>query len=338
MSTRAEAEFASRHCHRHTLGPARRLLDRLTVYCATVTGAILLAGLVVSLVAICFVPHPNLGWSDNVALDAKAVATGHLQYGNPATEFVGLPYGPLLTFLFAGLLKIDWWEGWGPVLSIVAVAVAMVSLTLMLWTTSRRIEMRLASVSFVVALLLAPFPHSAPNGLFEARPDQLAWSLLHRRRDNHISRNPLARWPFPQADGSHRAAPHRLRVQQADHNRAVPARIARHTRRGSHGGVKTGNRCAPRKWLSSTTVLLTFVGSSALVGLALQLMSHGYAFDNMVLGQLRYRQIVPPESEIGPSLRLLAIPLTALIVLALAVMWTLVKRQRHRRHDKRSSR
>ena len=131
----------------------RGLLGRITVYSATATAAIFLEGLIVSFVAICFVPHPNLGWSDNVALDAKAVATGHLQYGNPATQFVGQAYGPLFTFLFAGLLRIYWWEGWGPVLSMVAVAVALISLVRMLWTTSRRIEARLATASVVVALV-----------------------------------------------------------------------------------------------------------------------------------------------------------------------------------------
>ena len=241
MSTRAVGDVASQHCHRHRQGRVRRLLDRLTVYCATATGAIFLAGLVVSFVAICFVPHPNLGWSDNVALDAKAVATGHLQYGNPVTEFVGQPYGPLFTFLFAGLLRIYWWEGWGPVLSMVAVALALVSLVRMLWTTSRRIEGRLASASVVVALSLGGLSAFAPNGLFEARPDQVAWSLLRRRRDGHISRDPVARWPFPKADGHYRAAPDRLCVQQTDHDRAVPPGIARHARRGDPWRNRGGN-------------------------------------------------------------------------------------------------
>src|SRR5271154_3711181 len=96
---------------------ARRVVDRILLWGAGTTAVIFLSGLVVSFVGLCFVRHPNLGWSDQVVNDAKAVATGHFQYGNPAKQFVGFVYTPLYTWAFAGLLKIFWWEGWGPVLS-----------------------------------------------------------------------------------------------------------------------------------------------------------------------------------------------------------------------------
>ena len=91
----------------HGLVPSvKRLLDVLLVGGATATAVSLMAGLVISLIDILFFRHPNLGWADNIVRDAEAVATGHLQYGNPATGFVGLPYAPVDTFLVAGLLKI----------------------------------------------------------------------------------------------------------------------------------------------------------------------------------------------------------------------------------------
>ena len=164
--------------HDEVLSPARRLLDRLMVCGATATAVIFLAGLVVSLVGIWFLRHPYDRFSDNIVLDAKAVATGHLQYGNPATQYVGFVYTPLFTFLFAGLLKIYWWEGWGPVLSMLAVVAAMVSLIRMLWVTTLRATSRLATASVIVALSLGGLSALTVNGLFDARPDQLAWCLF----------------------------------------------------------------------------------------------------------------------------------------------------------------
>ena len=80
----------------------RRLLDGVLLLGATGTAVIFLSGLVFSLVSLCFVRHPFDGWSDLVVEDAKAVATGHFQYGNPANHFVGLFYTPLFTWLFHG--------------------------------------------------------------------------------------------------------------------------------------------------------------------------------------------------------------------------------------------
>ena len=41
------------------------------------------------LIEIFFLRHPFIGYSDNMAAMPEAVATGHLQYGNPATQYVG---------------------------------------------------------------------------------------------------------------------------------------------------------------------------------------------------------------------------------------------------------
>jgi len=157
---------------------ARRFVERLLIYGSTATAVIFLAGIVVSLVGICFLRHPYDGWSENIVLDAKAVATGHLQYGNPATQFVGEAYSPLFTFLFAGLLKIYWWEGWGPVLSMLAAFVSIAALVRMIWERTIRLEGRLVTASAMVALSIGGLSAFVVNGLFEGRVDQLAWCLL----------------------------------------------------------------------------------------------------------------------------------------------------------------
>lgn len=178
MTTNEVTEVESRepfHDRRLVL-PARRLIDRLLVYGATAAAVIFLADLVVSLVGICFLRHPWVLYSDNFVADAEAVATGHLQYGNPATQFVGFYYTPLFTFVVAGLLKLYWWEGWGQVLSMLAIAVSMAALIRMVWATTSRPQSRVVTASVVVALSfggLTAFP-----GLYEYGVDQLAWCLL----------------------------------------------------------------------------------------------------------------------------------------------------------------
>ena len=144
---------------------------------------VFLVCLVINFVGICLVRHPILGFSDSILTDGEAVATGHLQYGNPATQFVGFPYTPLFVWTIAGLLKIYWWGGWGPIVSMLAAVAAITSLVRLLWLSSRDREYRLVTASFVVALSLGglaalPIVGFPISGLEEGRPDQLAWCLL----------------------------------------------------------------------------------------------------------------------------------------------------------------
>ena len=86
--------------------------------------------------------------------------------------------------------------------------------------------------------------------------------------------------------------------------------------------------------LRSATVLATFTGSSALFGIVLQAASHGYAYDLLVHDPLRYARVVPLGQEASTSLRLLIVPLAALVLLALCAAWSLLvnRERRQRRH------
>jgi hypothetical protein len=277
---------------------------------------VLLVGLMLTFVGILFVRHPSLGFSSNVVADAGAVATGHLEYGNPATEFVGLPYPPVETFMLAGLLKIYWWEGWELVVSLLAAAAAMVSLVRMLWAATSRWEGRLATASVVVVLSMSGL---LTIGLYGQGNDQLAWSLLV------ISGAITFRGILSPAGMSRRLMlvvgllltgsvfTKQTTVVSCLLVACLPLAVL----------IVVDQRRARtwKKWVRSATVLLTFAGTSCLLGLALQVTSRGFAYDLLVAGQLRYVRVVPLAQETDLSLRFLIVPLVALGTLALCVTW-----------------
>ena len=294
---------------------AKRLLDVILVGGATATAVSLLAGLVISLIDIFFFRHPNVGWADNIVRDAEAVATGHLQYGNPATEFVGLPYAPVDTFLVAGLLKIYWWAGWEQVVSMLAVAAAMVSLVRMLWATTFRLEGRLATASVVVALSLGGL-FTIP-GFYSEGVDQLAWCLMV------VAGSVTFRGLLSPTGLSRR----QMIVTGllltgsifSKQTTIVPCLVLAVLTLAAPIFVESGRTSTWRTWVNSATVLLTFAGTSAFLGIALQVASQGYAYDLMVDGQLRYGRIIPLGQQIGTSLRILTVPLAALVALVVCV-------------------
>ena len=300
----------------HGLVPSvKRLLDVLLVGGATATAVSLMAGLVISLIDIFFFRHPNLGWADNIVRDAEAVATGHLQYGNPATGFVGLPYAPVDTFLVAGLLKIYWWQGWEQVVSMLAVTTAMASLVRMLWASTFRLENRLATASFVVALSLGGF--FTISGLYNEGVDQLAWCLMV------VAGTVTFRGLLSPAGLSRRQMiVIGLLLTSSVFSKqttVLPCLVLAVLTLVAPIFVKSGRMSTWRTWVNSATALLTFAGTSAFFGIALQVASQGYAYDLMVGGQLRYGRIIPLGQQIGTSLRVLAVPLAALAVLVACV-------------------
>ena len=315
------------------VGPARRLLERVLLYGSTATAVIFLAGIVVSLVGICFLRHPYDGWSDNVVLDAKAVATGHLQYGNPATQFVGEAYSPLFTFLFAGLLKIYWWEGWGPVLSMLAALVSIAALVRMLWEQTIRWESRLVTASAVVGLSLGGLSALVVNGLFEGRVDQLAWCLLV------LAGTIVFRGLLSSAGLSQRqmVITGLLLTGSAftKQTTIVPCVVVSVAALVVPALVDQPRRARIwRKGLKSATVLATFVASSAVFGIVLQVASHGWAYDLLVDDPMRYARAVPLGKQIGLSLRGITVPLAALVVLAICLTWSfLTKPERYERRQ-----
>ena len=145
--------------------------------------AVLVGGLVYSLVSLIFVGHPDIGWSEHVMADAKAIAHGHFPYGDPGEGYVGMLYTPLFPSVVAILLKITWWEGWGPFVSMVAVGVTLAALGRFAWRAGgdRRLSVGAASigrVAVVIALPLSAFTIFTTNGVFEGRTDQLAWCFF----------------------------------------------------------------------------------------------------------------------------------------------------------------
>ncbi len=135
---------------------------------------VLVSGLIASTASLIYSAHPDTGWSDHLILDAKAAARGHYMYGDPARGYVGLLYTPLYSGVVSILMRVHWWEGWGPLLS--AVAVGGTCIALLRMQAMKRLP--LASRAFLVVFPLSGFTLFSVNGVFEARADQLAWSLF----------------------------------------------------------------------------------------------------------------------------------------------------------------
>ncbi len=135
---------------------------------------VLMSGVVASTVSLIYQAHPDIAWSDHLMLDAKATARGHLVYGDPGRGYVGLLYTPLYSGVLSIFLRLHWWEGWGPLLSVVAVGGACIALV----QTGPIKRLHPASRAFLVAFPLSAFTLVSVNGVFEARADQFAWSLF----------------------------------------------------------------------------------------------------------------------------------------------------------------
>jgi hypothetical protein len=287
---------------------------------AVATAGVLLAGLLVSLGRLLLVAHPNIGWGANILRDGEAVATGHLQYGNPAKQFVGMPYAPLDTFLIAGLLKIFWWEGWEQVVSMMAVLVAMAASIRLTWTRASRWENRVATASVVVVLSLGGL--FAVGGLYSEGVDELAWcllviaavlvfrSLLQRSTPSNL-RMLVVGVLLTASVFSKQTTLVPCVLLALLPIAAQPFLVPKRTRRW------TG-------WLISATALLTFFVTSAVFGAILQVASHGFAFDLLVTGQLRYKRLTALGQQTLTSLGMIAVPLAAFVLLALWVGVTML--------------
>ncbi|HLX87655.1 MAG TPA: hypothetical protein VKR22_04230, partial [Acidimicrobiales bacterium] len=298
---------------------ARPLLHRVLLYGAVAVATILLACLLLSLLGILFARHPDIGYSDNIVTDAEAVATGHLQYGNPATQYSGFPYTPLFSWIVAGLLRIFWWVGWAPVISMVAALAALVSLVRLTLMVARTRVQRLASGAFVVALSLGGLTALSANGqpfstLEQGRPDQLAWCLLVLAAclvfRALYTRNELS--------GRQMVVTGLLLTGSVATKQItlVPCLVTGIIVLALPPLLQSRDSRGIKQWIRSSWTLVTFVASSALLGVFLQIVSDGQAFDILVRSQLRYGRITSIGHQTGTSLRLLTIPLIALVVCA----------------------
>lgn len=292
-----------------------------------VAAGVIVAPLIINLTTLLFHRHPFIGFSDNIAADAEAVATGHLQYGNPATQYTGFPYSPFYTWLVAGFLKVYWWVGWAPLVSSLAGLASIVLIIRLLWGARKSARYRLAAASFVVAIALGslaalPLGGSYPGGPFfsysgleEGRPDELAWFFLVAAATTVFHallkgrpmtlRQMLAVGLLLAASVGTKQTTIVPDIVVALIVLVAPKLLGEERRAGIRGVVR------------SATTLITFIGALAILGVALQLASHGFALDEMVTGQLRYKRIVTLVHQTSLSLRLLTVPL--IIVVALCV-------------------
>lgn len=118
-------------------------------------------------------PLINLGWSDWVMLDAKALARGFYTYNNPSFGYSGGIYSPLYVILLAILLKIYWWNGWSVFIAFFSVVIFIWKLTK--WRNDKNIIVKFLILFTIFFVNLNFIPEKI---LFEARPDSLALSLL----------------------------------------------------------------------------------------------------------------------------------------------------------------
>ncbi len=302
--------------------PSISQLERVLLWGAVTTSVILLVPLVSAFIKIFFVRYPYIGYSDNMVADAEAVARGHLQYGNPAMQFVGTGYTPLFTWLVAGLLKIYWWIGWAPVVSMLAALVSMATITRLLWAHSRQWRYRLIAASFIVVLSLGSLSALPASGLFptsaleEGRPDQLAWCLL-------VVASVRVFRGFLSDSGS---TPIQMFVTGlllagsvgTKQTTLVPCLVAAAIAVVMPHLIEAGPAWRPHELRKSLALLGGFIGSLIVLGVILQVASHGYALDRMFFGQIRASK-GSLSFQVRQSLGYLILPLLALAILVVCV-------------------
>ncbi|MSO79066.1 MAG: hypothetical protein EXQ79_05615 [Acidimicrobiia bacterium] len=289
---------------------AQRALDLVPVLVAVV----LIGGFVYSLVSIIFVAHPDIGWSEHVMADAKAIAHGHFPYGDPGEGYVGMLYTPLFPSIVAILLKITWWEGWGPFVSMVAAGTATFVLGRFVWRAGEDRPVSIARVAMVIAFPLSAFTIFMTNGVFEGRTDQLAWCFFVIAA---------------------------LRVlddlRQVETARGVRGRIvtgvllalsvlSKQTTLAACGVVAIV--AAVSWWLASSTNRkrrlpiegITMVGLVGIVLVALQVASDGFAFDLLFGVPRRHARVASVSAMLKTDLKLLVVPGVILLGVTIAAV------------------
>lgn len=143
-------------------------------------GAAIALGILLSLWELIHLARPAPVFGYYVHDDALQMYMGHWPYQDPTVGYVGLLYPPLLTAVVAGLLHVQMWSGWNPVvLTLCEVALA----GLVASVAYRRIGIPnakalrvLEAVAFglLARWLISNNPHMGPGG---GNPDSAAWAL-----------------------------------------------------------------------------------------------------------------------------------------------------------------
>ena len=311
---RASSEEASSPTSR-----VRRVLDWFPVLVAAATAATLLLAVIVNVVGLCLVRHPAIGYPDNILVDAEAVATGHFQYGNPATHFVGFPYTPIFSWLVAGLLKIDWWPGWPPLVSMLAALLSLGALIRLVWTRAHGRLARLATASFIVAFTLGALSVPLPS-FQEGRPDQLAWCFLVLGGALVFGDLALgARPTITKMVGTGLLLALSVATKQPT---LVPCLVVALVAFAGPHLIASGRGWELRAWLRSATVPATMVAGLVALGVGLQVASQGYAADLLVGLPLRYGRSSSLGHVIRVSVQTLWVPMIIFVALTVAAVWT----------------
>ena len=138
-----------------------------------------LAGIAITLVHILTTRYPDLGWTQTIANDGRALATGSALYGDPSRQYTGMLYTPLMPVLLAPLYRLLWWDGWALLMSTFA-AVGLGTLVARVAGTGNRDRSRAVRILGGIGVGGLAFwivATNAWNGIYTGRPDRLAWSF-----------------------------------------------------------------------------------------------------------------------------------------------------------------
>jgi hypothetical protein len=197
----------------------------------------------------------------------------------------------------------------------------------MTWATSKGWEQRVAAASFVVVLMLGGLSAFTNNGVYEARPDQLAWSLLV------IAATIVFRGLVTGQGLSRRqriAAGVLLSLSVLTKQPTlVPCllvcvlTLVAPATKPNDAAIASGVRR-----FDAVLTPLVFVGLSAIVGIGLQLASHGWADDFLLRQAFHQPRYLTLAQEIPWSLRRASVPLISFIIVTVCAAGSFVVRRR----------
>jgi hypothetical protein len=156
-----------------------RWLERALWLVVVAFGAAIGAGIVGTLWALVQLSHPSPTFGYLVFDDALQMYSGHWPWQDPATGYVGLLYPPGFTGVFAALLHLHMWSGWGSLLSILS---SVVLAAIVAKTAYRREGAPSATVARVleaaaVGLVGWWLVTCTPLPGLDGRTDTTAWAL-----------------------------------------------------------------------------------------------------------------------------------------------------------------
>lgn len=138
-------------------------------------------GIAVSLVRLARTSDPTFGTFASVNEDAHALALGEALYQDPTDGYTGLLYTPGFPLLLSLIYRVDLWNGWAAVVTVLAGVALATSVAWLAYDpeSERGRDRVLAGVGAVGIAALAWWLVSVLeiDSLYVPRPDQPAWAL-----------------------------------------------------------------------------------------------------------------------------------------------------------------